>query len=335
MKKKVIVIGAGLSGVYLAYLLQERYEVTILEARERTGGRIFSHGSHDLGPSWIWSHQKNILKLLSELKLELFSQYTKGYALYDAKEKVEIFHPQPSAPSARVKASLTKLIEKLQEKLSQTKIILSQKVLSVRQNAEGLTLTTTTDIYEADYAIVTLPPRLCATLEYEPQLPLALKEKMLQTQTWMGNSMKCVIEFESAFWRERGLSGFMFSNQGPIGEMHDACSEDKAALFGFVHSNASMQTFQEDVKAQLMRVFGIKKEAILEIYFVDWRREKFTSSEQDAKPLSAHPSYGIETSSYEGRVFFSSTEFSFQEGGYLEGAIINAQRVAQELLNKE
>jgi monoamine oxidase len=334
MKKRVVIVGAGLSGVYLAYLPQDRYDITVLEARDRTGGRIFSHGSHDLGPSWIWPHQKNILKLLSELRLELFSQYAKGYALYDAKEKAETFHPQPSAPSARVKGSLTKLMKKLKEKLHTVNIILSQEVLSIQQNAAGVLLTTATDTFHGDYVISTLPPRLAAALKYEPALPDVLKEKMLQTQTWMGNSMKCVIEFESAFWRERGLSGFMFSNQGPIGEMHDACTEDTAALFGFVHSNVSMQTFAEDVKAQLVRVLGIEKEEILDIYFVDWRREKFTSSQEDAKPLRSHPNYGIETSSYEGRVYFSATEFSFQEGGYLEGAIINAQKIAQELLNK-
>lgn len=334
MKRKVIIIGAGLSGIYLSYLLEDKYDITILEARERTGGRIFSHGSHDMGPSWIWSHQKNILKLLSELRLELFSQYKEGYALYDAKEKVEIFHPQPSAPSARLRGSLSTLIQMLVKKLTHTKIYLSQEVLSIKQSDAGVFLRTATNTYEADYVISTLPPRLCAALEYEPKLPDMLKEKMLQTQTWMGNSMKCVIEFESAFWRERGLSGFMFSNQGPIGEMHDACTQEKAALFGFVHSNILMDTFVEDVSAQLMRVFDIEKEEILKIYFVDWKAEKFTSSTVDAKPLSAHPSYGIDTSSYKERVFFSSTEFSGEEGGYLEGAVIKAQKIAQELLNK-
>ncbi len=66
---KLCIIGAGLSGLYSAVLLQDQYEVTIIEARERTGGRIMTLDGHDLGPSWIWPHQKNILQLIETLGL--------------------------------------------------------------------------------------------------------------------------------------------------------------------------------------------------------------------------------------------------------------------------
>jgi monoamine oxidase len=113
----------------------------------------------------------------------------------------------------------------------------------------------------------------------------------------------------------------------------DACTHEKAALFGFVHSNVSVKTFEEDVKKQLVRVFSIEEKEILKVYFVDWKQEKFSSAIEDSKPLSIHPQYGINTSDYSKKIYFSSTEFSFQEGGYLEGSIINAQKVAFELLN--
>lgn len=327
----MIIIGAGLSGIYLAYLLQNKYEVTILEARDRLGGRICNLGGHDMGPSWIWSHHRHVLELIKQLDLELFRQYNKGYALYDANEKIELFNPQESAPAFRMKGSLSQLIDTLYQKLDLSKVLFSHEVLKIQEN-ENIILTTTMESFDCDYVVSTLAPRLAASIQYEPVLESGLKEKMLQTQTWMGNSMKCVIEFKSAFWRERGLSGFMFSNLGPIGEMHDACTQDKAALFGFVHSNASLESFEEDVKKQLMRVFSIEKEEILKVYFVNWKKEQFSSSTEDSKPLSAHPQYGIDTSSYSEKIYFSSTEFSFEEGGYLEGAIINAQEISKKLL---
>lgn len=90
--------------------------------------------------------------------------------------------------------------------------------------------------------VITLAPRLAAKLAYTPALPPAFKLKMLQTQTWMGNSAKCVIECKTAFWRKKSLSGFVFSHIGPLGEIHDASLEHRPALFGFINANADMQT---------------------------------------------------------------------------------------------
>ena len=75
-KEKLIIVGAGLSGLYLATLLEEKYDITIIEARERIGGRIFSIEGHDMGPSWVWSHHKAILDLFSSMHIEIFPQYT-------------------------------------------------------------------------------------------------------------------------------------------------------------------------------------------------------------------------------------------------------------------
>ena len=330
--KKVLIVGAGLSGVYLASLLEKKYEVTILESRNRLGGRVFSINGHDLGPSWIWTHQKNILKLVSSLGLELFAQKTQGYALYDTKDRVELFNPPPSAPSARMKGSLTSLIDTIFSKLTKTQIIFKEEVHSVEEQENAVKILTNKNEYEADYIIFTLAPRLVAQLVFEPELPEDLKSKMLQTQTWMGNSAKCVIEFKSAFWREKSLSGFVFSHIGPLGEIHDASIEGRAALFGFVNANADMQNLEINVKKQLLRLFEIDENEIISIYVLDWREEKYSSTRDDSKPLSAHPQYGIDTSEYSQKILFSSTEFSYEEGGYLEGAIINATKIAKELL---
>jgi len=330
-KKKIIIIGAGLSGIYLAYLLQDKYDITILEARDRIGGRIFSINSNDLGPSWICSHQKNILSLIQKLGLELFSQYTRGYALYDTKDKVELFTAPPSAPSARLKGSLTKLIDTLKEKLYNTNILLSQEVTDIKEDNYFVHVSSKTKTYKAHYLISTLPHRITANLKFEPQLPNRLISKMLATPTWMANSAKCVIEFKTAFWVEKSLSGFVFSNLGPIGEMHDASHDDTAALFGFINSNADMKDVKQNIKNQLIRLFDINEDEILNIYLLDWKKEKYTASLSDIKPLSTHPSYGIHTSEYSNKIFFSSTEFSFIEGGYLEGAVIQAQNLALQL----
>lgn len=47
-KQKLVIVGAGLSGLYLANALEEHYDITILEARNRLGGRICSIEGHDM-----------------------------------------------------------------------------------------------------------------------------------------------------------------------------------------------------------------------------------------------------------------------------------------------
>ena len=71
-KEKIIVVGAGMAGLSAARILQDKgYEVMLLEARERIGGRV--HTSHewpdtplDMGASWIHGVEGNPITALAE-----------------------------------------------------------------------------------------------------------------------------------------------------------------------------------------------------------------------------------------------------------------------------
>lgn len=331
-KKNLLIIGAGLSGLYTAVLLKDKFNITLLEARNRLGGRVLSEDGHDLGPSWIWPHHKNILKLIHSLGLELFSQYTKGDALYHTAEGVQRFNAPPSAPSARLDGGLEKLINALASQLEQKTVCLNQEVKKISYSSDKLTVETLSDTFEADYVVSTLAPRLASeNISYLPPLDASQHAKMLQTHTWMGNSAKCVIEFENAFWKEEGLSGFVFSHLGPLGEVHDACTKEKAALFGFLHQKASTNNIDEDVRIQMRELFADKSKLIKKIYFIDWREEKFSATEHDKRGLSEHPTYGLELKAYDNRLFFIGTETDYEEGGYLEGAVNSAQKLTELL----
>jgi monoamine oxidase len=89
-KTKVIIIGAGFSGLAAAYQLKNRgIDCIVLEARNRIGGRVFTYKmdakddlNAELGGEWISSAQKRILSLCDEFKLKLQDNMMQVHLLY-------------------------------------------------------------------------------------------------------------------------------------------------------------------------------------------------------------------------------------------------------------
>ena len=77
-KKECVVIGAGLAGLAAAYRIRRHCKVTVLEARDRLGGRVLTHRfleapelNCELGGEWIGNDHKEMQKLCSRLRLKL------------------------------------------------------------------------------------------------------------------------------------------------------------------------------------------------------------------------------------------------------------------------
>lgn len=92
-KPEVIIIGAGLSGLTAGKMLKENnVNFTILEARNRIGGRVFSHEIDkeqnlviELGAEWIGDSHERIIELCKEFNLELTDNRFKDRLFYKNK----------------------------------------------------------------------------------------------------------------------------------------------------------------------------------------------------------------------------------------------------------
>lgn len=88
-EEDVVIVGAGLSGLTAAYHLKKvdpSLKVTVLEAKDRVGGRTLTaqlktsrgFAAWDLGGQWVARSQRHLLALLEELRIETHRQYTIG-----------------------------------------------------------------------------------------------------------------------------------------------------------------------------------------------------------------------------------------------------------------
>lgn len=90
-KPKVVIIGAGLSGLAAAHRLKQKgCEVTVLESRNRIGGRVFSHNlgkNHivELGAEWIGHSHSRIIEMSESLGLTLHNNQMDTHLLYKGK----------------------------------------------------------------------------------------------------------------------------------------------------------------------------------------------------------------------------------------------------------
>lgn len=92
-KGRVIVIGAGFAGLAAAHALREKgMDVTVLESRNRIGGRVFSHLidpkenlTVELGAEWIGNSHTRIRTLCDTLGIPLLNNQLDTHLIYQNK----------------------------------------------------------------------------------------------------------------------------------------------------------------------------------------------------------------------------------------------------------
>lgn len=355
----VLIVGAGLAGLYLADRLQQAgRDYVVLEARHRLGGRILSSRSqsagetdarYDLGPAWFWPGQANMERLIKELGLEVFEQFSRGNLAFEDRKGLVQRDLQYStmAGSLRITGGMETLVEALAQRIPAQKILRQSKVTKLTHARAEIAATVVFEDHKATFrcntAVLALPPRLAATsVVFAPQLRPDELAAMRAIPTWMAAHAKVVAVYERPFWRAAGLSGDGISHRGPLVEIHDASPNSAAqgALFGFVGVPALMRrTADFDVVApaleQLGKLYGPSAANPVDVLVQDWAEEAFTATEQDARDESpGHQSTGTPLALmnlWGGQLMLGSSEMGHGFGGYLEGALEAAQAVLAKL----
>ena len=359
MKTDVLIAGGGLAGLYLAYQLEQAgIDYLLVEARNRLGGRVLSLPSrghnvqtdrYDLGPAWFWPGQLRLMRLVDELDVRVFPQYSDGNLVFQDPDGTvqRDLHRSTMAGSLRVSGGVGCLIEGLSQRIPAGKLRSAEKVTKLSLSRVGVRATVRHDDSEAEIGssivALALPPRLAAqSITFQPQLERGAIDAMRSNPTLMATHAKVSAIYDSPFWREAGLSGDGVSQRDPLVEIHDAspATSTKGALFGFVGVPAPIRRSGNYDLArlaveQLAAMFGPNATQPVDVLVHDWAREEFTATVADeSEQLLQHPIYGTPpslTDLWDGKLQYVSSEMAPIFGGYLEGALEAAETVAAKI----
>ena len=349
MQRSVLILGAGISGLAAARYLAERdVDVTILEARDRIGGRALSislgNAALDLGPAWIWpAFQPRVREIINELEIELLPQYEEGDFLFETDAKImRGNYPKRYTDARRLKFGMQGLAHALCEPISDDHLIFNAEIESISLQQKPMVTIKNGRVFEADAIICTTPGPLTAQWNITPSLPAPLHDALTRWPTWMAGQAKILAVYETPFWRKNGLSGAAVSQKGPLTEIADQSDEAASlfALFGFIGWSPQMRVeskerLKAEVIEQLTRLFGPEAATPTDYHFQDWARQHLTASEIDQERMRTHPPYGepaLAGDWYEGQMFFAGSESSAEHGGLVEGAIVEGERAARQIL---
>ena len=356
---QIVIVGGGLSGLYAAYLLQQRgfRDHVLLEAREVLGGRIVSvpaplpgsvldgaaeaDNRFDLGPSWFWpGYQRQLDRLVDELGLTRFEQFENGDMVVErsphaAPARMRGYASAP--PSMRLMGGMAALTTALHRRLDPARIFTGHTVRGLRATeaqveVESVDASGRATTWRAGRVLLALPPRLAdARIAFSPALPEALSRQWRATPTWMAPHAKYLAVYDTPFWRERGLSGEARSACGPLGEIHDASVPGgSAALFGFFGVPATVRKGVPEAelrglcRAQLVRLFGPQAATPRMEFIQDWALQPYTATTADLDSAGQHveaPPSMAASGPWCGRLTGIASEWSPQFPGYVAGAV--------------
>ncbi|MGI8639353.1 MAG: flavin monoamine oxidase family protein [Pyrinomonadaceae bacterium] len=114
-RKSCVIIGAGFSGLAAAYKLKNAgWSVTVLEARDRIGGRVFSYSMpqnknlvFELGAEWVGESHERLKALCRDFNIPLQKHQFEDYLLQNGK----VSRPGQWGFSPQAKTAFEKLIK--------------------------------------------------------------------------------------------------------------------------------------------------------------------------------------------------------------------------------
>jgi monoamine oxidase len=354
--RKVIVIGAGLSGLVAAYELSKlNFDVTVIEAQERPGGRVltlrsFSEGLWaDAGAARIPDDHDLTLRYVKEFSLPLIPFYPTqdrfvrlndgrpeavGWDKFRDASGMVMFLEEPGK-WRKIEGGNDRLPHAIAKRLEHAIIYNSpvQKIsragskLEVKINARGSLSSIT-----ADYLVCAIPATMLARIDTSE----AFTESRISAirSVSYDSASRVFIETKRRFWQDDKLNGFAFGSD--YAEIWNSTFGERGThgiLQSYTRGNVSLAltrlTEAERISTIVHRLgvlFPQLKQNVFQGRSKCWSEDPWTLG------AWAHPPEQIKSliRSPEDRIFFAGEHLS-SVPSWMQGAIESGLRVVKEI----
>jgi len=340
----VVIVGGGLSGVFLANRLQQQQSPAfhLLEASDRLGGRLRNDAVHDeidLGGAWIWpDHQPKMRRLVKELDIATIQQRP----------------VDPYTLTMRLQGGAVRIVNELAKPLAD-RIQYNAPVRQCRHLDDGTVqlqyedASETTASIHAKHVVFAVPPRLLHKhVTFDPPLSAAKQAAMQRSNTWMAGVTKVTLVYRDGFWLQNPAAMQAYGRigvvSGPAFQLYDASTTSLHALTAFTLSTTTKEDeLIEQVAQQLAKVWKAtgnfdlsdKAASYTEAAVQFWPHETYISEE--ARPTTIqphpHPVAALATAEWNGALLFAGTETDQASAGVMEGAVGSSERVLKALMD--
>ena len=358
--KSIIIIGAGLSGLVAGFeLKQAGHDVTILEARDRVGGRVltlrdpFSDGLlAEAGAARIPYNHDLTLGYADYFGLELDSFYPQdGYYLNYFENNQSLIPPdeflegRPWPGSVKHK-EYTKIIggTDLLPKAFFDSLIedvhFSNDVQFIDQTQDDILVKVSDGTeYTSEYVLCTVPLPVLNKIEFSPPLST---EKMDASNGdyYYAPSTRVFIQFKNRFWENNGLNGWA-NTDWPEEIWQPSWNRDgtKGILLSYLRYERATEIDQLAENDRIGHVLnrwenvfpGVQSHFEMGQSF-SWMEENWSKGAWSSPSEEQNELYSSHIGKTEGRIHFAG-EHTTEYHGWMQGALQSGIRAAEGIHN--
>ncbi|NET61445.1 MAG: NAD(P)-binding protein [Symploca sp. SIO2E6] len=354
-RQEIIVVGAGVSGLVAAYeLAQVGHKVTILEARQRIGGRVLTlRGDFaekhfvEAGAARIPPYHDLTLAYVKHFGLELKPFYPQqGFYIRvkdGQKTLISLDEIMAQRPQAQL-ANWTKIangsdqLPKAMGEALHDHIRLGEPVIRIEQTPKAVRVFCRSGLQlTADRVLCTVPLPVMENITFSPPLSPA-KQRAIAGGYNYRPSTRMFVEFPERFWEREGLNGWgIFDRSEELWQP----TWNQPGVTGILHAylkgeiSLAMDALEPKPRlAQLLQKWqeflpGVKDYPVNDLTY-SWNNDPWSKAGWAYPTESQEQELFDELRRTEKRLYFAG-DHTATTRGWLQGALSSGLRAAKEI----